>query len=108
MDTRGRILSAGTSRDGVAQTRRFSLRRYLTGLSDDTSFNAGSPEITTSFTASNQLDSPIANAADLKVIGTRILVAGSSRFQGNTDDDFALAAFTTPDAAEVFIDGFEN
>ena len=108
VDTRGRILSAGTSRDGVAQTRRFSLRRYLQNLGDDTGFNAGSPEITTSFIASNQQDSPTASAADLRVIGTRILVAGASRFQGATDDDFALAAFTTPDAAMVFEDGFEE
>jgi hypothetical protein len=41
-------------------------------------------------------------------VGTRILVAGSTRFANPIDDDFAVAAFTTPDAAPVFSDGFEN
>lgn len=108
IDTRGRILTAGTAHNSAAATRRFSLRRYLGTLADDTSFNAGSPEITTSFLSGNGLDSTQADAADLRVVGTRILVAGSMRFANPSDDDFAVAAFTTPDAAPVFRDGFEN
>lgn len=108
IDTRGRILTAGTAHNSAAATRRFSLRRYLGTLGDDTSFNAGSPEITTSFLTGNGLDSTQANAADLRVVGTRLLVAGSMRFANPSDDDFAVAAFTTPDAAPVFRDGFEN
>ncbi|MBE5314304.1 MAG: hypothetical protein H4O13_02760 [Xanthomonadales bacterium] len=108
VDTRGRILTAGTARNSAASTQRFSLRRHLVNLGGDTGFNAGSPEITTSFVASNGLDSPLASAADLRVVGTRLLVAGSVRFAGPSDDDFAVAAFTTPDAAPIFRDGFEN
>jgi hypothetical protein len=108
IDTRGRILTAGTAYNSAASTQRFSLRRYLNNLGNDTSFNAGSPEITTSFATANGLDSALASAADLRVVGTRILVAGSTRFANPIDDDFAVAAFTTPDAAPVFSDGFEN
>lgn len=108
VDQRGRILTAGTAYNSAASTQRFSLRRYFNNLGDDTSFNAGSSEITTSFVTANGLDSPLASAADLRVVGTRILVAGFMRFGGPSDDDFAVAAFTTPDATPVFRDGFEN
>ncbi|MBE5316159.1 MAG: hypothetical protein H4O13_12255 [Xanthomonadales bacterium] len=106
VDAAGRLLVAGDITNSAGPSSRFGLFRYLANGSPDTAFNGGSAFISTSFNASNGLDSPQATVRDLRVLGPRILLAGRSRWTGNTDDDFAIAAFTTPDAP-LFRDGFE-
>lgn len=105
-DAQGRLLVAGDITNTTGPSTRFGLFRYLANGAPDTSFNAGSAFISTSFNASNGLDSALATVRDLRVIGPRILLAGRSRWTGNSDDDFAVAAFTTPDAP-LFSNGFE-
>lgn len=105
-DAEGRLLVAADITNSAGPTSRFGLFRYLANGTPDTGFNAGSAFISTSFNASSGLDSPQATVRDLRVIGPRILLAGRSRWTGNTDDDFAIAAFTTPDAP-LFRNGFE-
>ncbi len=105
-DAEGRLLVAADITNSAGPTSRFGLFRYLANGTPDTGFNAGSAFISTSFNASSGLDSPLASVRDLRVIGPRILLAGRSRWTGNTDDDFAIAAFTTPDAP-LFRNGFE-
>jgi uncharacterized delta-60 repeat protein len=106
VDPQGRTLVAGNSRNSAGPTSAFALWRYLPNGTPDTSFNSGSAQIITTFPAANGLDSPLAAANDLRLIGPRILVAGRSRWTGVSDDDFAIAAFTTPDAT-LFSNGFE-
>lgn len=106
VDPQGRILAAGDSRNSAGPTSAFALWRYLTNGTPDTSFNSGSAQIFTSFPAANGLDSALAAASDLRLLGPRILIAGRSRWTGVSDDDFAVAAFTTPDAS-LFNNGFE-
>lgn len=106
-DAQGRLLVAGETGNSSTPSSAFVLRRYLANGTPDSSFNGGSAQIGTSFPAANGFDSALASARDLRVIGPRILLAGRSRWTGNTDDDFAIAAFATPDAP-LFADGFEN
>lgn len=105
-DSQGRPLVAADITNSAGPSSRFGLFRYLANGAPDTSFNAGSAFISTSFNAANGLESPLATVRDLRVLGPRILLAGRSRWTGNTDDDFAIATFTTPDAP-LFRDGFE-
>ena len=105
-DTEGRLLVAADITNTSGPVSRFGLFRYLANGTPDTGFNAGSAYIGTSFNAANGLESPLATVRDLRVLGPRILLAGRSRWTGNTDDDFAVAAFTTPDAP-LFGNGFE-
>ncbi|SDD54607.1 hypothetical protein [Aquimonas voraii] len=106
VDAEGRLLVAADITNSSGPNSRFGLFRYLADGTPDTGFNTGSAHIGTSFNAGNGLDSPLASVRDLRNAGPRILLAGSSRWTGNTDDDFAIAAFTTPDAP-LFANGFE-
>jgi hypothetical protein len=106
VDLQGRTLAAGDSQTNAGPTSAFALWRYLTNGTPDTSFNSGSAQIITSFPAANGLDSALAAASALHLLGPRILIAGRSRWTGVSDDDFAVAAFTTPDAS-LFNNGFE-
>jgi uncharacterized delta-60 repeat protein len=105
-DAQGRLLVAGDITNTSGPNSRFGLFRYLANGAPDTGFNGGSAFIGTSFRAADGLDSPLATVRDLRLTGPRILLAGRSRWFGNTDDDFAVAAFTTPDAP-LFGNGFE-
>ena len=105
-DAQGRLLVAGEFLNTNGPSTRFGLYRYLADGTPDASFNSGSGFISTGFAAANGLDSPLVAVRDLRVIGPRILLAGRSRWFGNTNDDFAVAAFTTPDAP-LFSNGFE-
>ena len=106
MDADGRLLVAGDVTNSAGPTSRFALYRYSANGLPDTGFNGGSAFISTSFPAAGGLDSPLATVRDLRVDGTRLLLAGRSRFAGTSDDDFAIAAFTTPGAL-LFRNGFE-
>ncbi len=106
VDPQGNILVAGSSQNSGGPTSRFVLWRYLpTGL-PDTAFNAGTANLSFSFANSGGLDSPLAVARDVRLVGSRILLAGRSRWAGASDDDFAVAALTVPGVA-LFADGFE-
>jgi uncharacterized delta-60 repeat protein len=105
-DAQGRLLVAADITNTSGPNSRFGLFRYLANGTPDTGFNGGSAFIGTSFPAADGLDSPLATVRDLRLAGPRILLAGRSRWFGNTNDDFAIAAFTTPDAP-LFSNGFE-
>lgn len=104
-DANGRLLVAGSVGNGANSA--FSLWRYLPNGSPDTGFNGGSANIGTSFIGAGGTDSPISVARDLRLSGAHILLAGHYRYNGASDDDFALAAFTVP-SATLFANGFED
>ncbi|MFY8133544.1 MAG: hypothetical protein ACOVKS_00910 [Aquimonas sp.] len=106
MDADGRLLVAGDISNSAGPTSRFALYRYSSNGVPDTGFNGGSAFISASFPAAGGLDSPLATVRDLRLDGSRLLLAGRSRFAGASDDDFAIAAFTTPGAL-LFRNGFE-
>jgi hypothetical protein len=106
VDTEGRLLVAADINNSAGPTRRFGLYRFAANGTPDTSFNSGSAQISNSFPAAGGLDSTQATVRDLGLDGSRILLAGRSRFTGASDDDFAIAAFATPDA-RLFANGFE-
>lgn len=105
-DAEGRLLVAADITNSSGPTSRFGLFRYLADGTPDTGFNSGSAQIRTSFPAAGGLDSTLATVRDLRLDGSRILLAGRSRFAGLSDDDFAIAAFATPDP-RLFANGFE-
>ncbi len=106
VDAEGRLLVAGDITNSSGPSSRFGLFRFLANGAPDVAFNSGSAFIGTSFAAADGLDSPLSAVRDLRLVGPRILLAGRSRWSGASDDDFAIAAFTTPDA-RLFANGFE-
>lgn len=105
-DASGRLLVAADITNSAGPSSRFGLYRFLANGAADASFNNGSAVISTSFPAAGGLDSPLATVRDLRLVGSRILLAGRSRFVGDSDDDFAVAAFALPTTV-LFANGFE-
>lgn len=106
VDAQGGVLVAANLRNSGGPTSRFALFRYLPTGVPDAAFNGGSASTSFSFTGSGFVDSPLAVVADLRLAGSRIMMAGRIRWSGASDDDFAVAALTEPGVA-VFADGFE-